>query len=427
MSASSQPPIDRVLLAAWRRLMYYDRISYNEKENFIKLRKIVILVTFFGSLASIAVILFDFLPTESLNFIGLLALSLPIVALAVMQYTSRYAAPTTWIQYRYAAEKIRSNIYMYRTQAGVYNVEDYKRDNLLLKAVKDAEKTITNTVPQEKRAKDRKLAEPQATNLEKPIGEMTTYEAAMAEIAPALKYSGGDDGFLLPLSLEQYIKTRVYLQRDWYRDRVQKDYYSAKRFSQWSLSITAIGSVLGLALGSQQVQWVGVVAIANALSVSVNAWGNARMFGKTYGIYDKTARLLEDTEGDWHAHQNDPDFASNFESYKRDFIQQVEAILAGELDSWYSIATETQVTNDQMLVSNIRDLQTDATQTKEDRTQAMVNQLKELPPQLRTEQVAALRVEMDKIETTTPTPTGDTPTPPPPPVDESAPPLTPQG
>jgi len=417
-----QPEIDLVLLSAWRRLMYYDRISYNEKDNFIKLRKIVILLTFFGTLASILVLLLDFLPTESLNFIGMLALALPIVALAVMQYTSRYAAPTTWIQYRYAAERVRSNIYQYRTRAGVYNTEDYKRDNLLQKAVKDAARIITNTVPPQKQAKDRKLAQAQATNLEKSLGDKVTYESAMAEIAPALKYSGGDDGFLLPLSLDQYITTRVHNQRDWYRDRVQKDYASAKVFSQWSLGITAIGSILGLVLGSQNVQWVGLVAVANAISISVNAWGNARMFGKTYGIYDKTARQLEDTEADWYTHKNDPDFKTNYDKFERDFIEQVEAILMNELDSWYSIATETQLTNDQILVSNIRDIQTDASQqTPEAITESMVNQLKEMPPQLRTEQVAVLRVEMDKLEDTNPAPSLTTPPP------SDVPPLTPEG
>lgn len=408
---SSQPQIDYVLLMAWRRLMYYDRISFNEKDNFIKLRKTVILLTFFGSLASISAMLFDMLGNEALSFIGLLALALPIIALAVMQYTARYAAPTTWIQYRYAAEKIRSNIYLYRTRTGIYNTDPAKRDNLLQKAVREAGKIITNSVPLDKQAVDRRLAQTQAEKLDATTpADKTPYEQALDEIRPALRYSGGDDGFMLPLDIEQYIKTRVHHQRDWYRDQVQKDYIGAKRLSMVSLSITALGSVAGLALGSQQVQWVGLVAVANALSASVNAWGNARMFGKTYGIYDRTARLLEEVEGDWYAYQNDPEFVSNYSQYLNDFVQQVEAILMGELDSWYSIATETQLTNDQVLVSNIRDLQTDIKQTPEEITESLVNQLKEMPPKLRTEQVAVLRLEMDKIETETPTlPADDAP------------------
>jgi len=428
MSDLPHQDIDQVLLSAWRRLMYYDRISYHEKDNFIKLRKTVILLTFFGTLASIVVLLFDTLPTESLNFIGLLALSLPIIGLSVMQYTSRYAAPTTWIQYRYAAEKVRSNIYLYRTKAGIYNTDSHMRDNLLQKSVKEVAKVVTNTVPPQKQAQSRKLAQEQADNMNKPLGEKTPYDEALAEILPALLYSGGDDGFLMPLSIKQYVTTRVHQQRNWYRDRVQHDYASAKQFSQWALGITAVGSILGLALGSQQVQWVGLVAVANALSVSVNAWGNARMFGKTYGIYDKTARQLEDTEGDWYAHQNDPDFIANYNRYERDFIEQIEAILAGELDSWYSIATETQLSNDQMLVSNIRDIKVDTSQTPEAITEGMINQLKELPPNLRTEQVAVLRVEMTRLEETNPAPL---PPPPaeilPPPPHTDTPPLTPQG
>lgn len=405
---NSQPQIDYVLLMAWRRLMYYDRISFNEKENFTKLRKTVILLTFFGSLASISAMLFDSLANEALSFIGVLALALPIIALAVMQYTARYAAPTTWIQYRYAAEKIRSNIYLYRTRTGIYNTDPTKRDNLLQKAVREAGKIITNSVPLDTQAQARKLAVPQAEKLDATTpADKTSYEKAVDEIRPALRYSGGDDGFMLPLDIVHYIKTRVHHQRDWYRDRVQKDYIGAKRMSMVSLGITALGSIAGLALGSQQVQWVGLVAVANALSASVNAWGNARMFGKTYGIYDRTARLLEEAEGDWYAYQNDSEFVSNYSQYLNDFVQQVEAILMGELDSWYSIATETQLTNDQVLVSNIRDLQTDVKQTPAEITESLVNQLKEMPPKLRTEQVAVLRLEMDKIETETPTPPAD--------------------
>lgn len=419
MSDANQSPtptqqVDYVLLSAWRRLMYYDRISYNEKQNFIQLRKTVILVTFFGSLASIAVMLLDFLlvSQEALSFLGMLALALPIVALAVMQYTARYAAPTTWIQYRYAAEKIRSNIYQYRTRSGMYNTEHHMRDDILHQTVLASEKIITNTVPLEQRRDRRKLAEEQAQKLSSPV-DKTPYEQALAEIGPALRYSGGDDGFMLPLDIDQYMKTRVYQQRDWYRDRVQKDYVGAKRFTVASLIITATGSILGVILGSRQVQWVGLVAVANALSVSVNAWGNARMFGKTYGIYDRTARQLENVEGMWNAHRNNPDFIKDYTRYQNDFVQQVEAILMGELDSWYSIATETQLSNDEMLVTSIRNLQSDI-DSPEEITEAMLNQLRGLPPQRRTQQMDVLRTEMAKLE-------DENPAPPPPPAPTPSP------
>lgn len=400
--AESSIMVDPVLLSAWRRLMYYDQISCREKTNFTHLRKVVILLIFFGSVASIAVMLLDLfsLSQESLSFIGILALALPIVALAVMQYTARFAAPTTWIQYRYAAEKIRSNIYQYRTGSGVYNTEPHQRDDLLYEAIAASERIITNAVPLTEQRKRSNLAKEQSEKLNQPL-DKTKLEDAKKEIEATLRSSGeGDDGFSTPLPIEQYIQTRIYGQHKWYRGRVDNDYRLAKRFTAYALAVTACGSILGLILGSQQVQFVGLVALANAASVAINGWGNVLMFGRTYGIYDRAARQLLDAEALWHARKNNPDFAQNERHYQNDFVQQVEAILMNELDTWYSIATETQLNNDEMLIANIQDLQAELP-SSDAITQHMINQLRELPPQKRTQQLEILRSEMAKLEAET--------------------------
>jgi hypothetical protein len=357
MSDNSQSkPVDKVLLAAWRRLFYYDRISYHEKRKFVNLRKIVIGISLTATLASVTVLLFGELEVIVRNAVAFLSISLPIIALGVMQFINRYAAPTTWIQYRYAAEKLRSNIYLYRAGAGEYNIELHKRDDILAQRVKESITLISQTVPQPLRNK----RERGGNSFEK-VSLDVSLEEANKEIIEALQTSQEDDGFRL-LDLKEYTQFRLHDQLAWYIKRVSKAYRITQRYSIYTITITTVGSIIGVLLASQpdQIRWVGLVAIANALSVALNNWGNMQMFGDTYQIFDDTIRKLKDHDMTWQGLSNNPDISGNTEiltQAKLRFIEETEQILMHELQTWCDVATEIQMANDQLMMKNIRETQ----------------------------------------------------------------------
>lgn len=466
---------NQTLIRAWMRLMYYDKITQDEKSNFTRLRRIIILLTLAITVLSVTILLFDIIsrdqnwvfalmagvsaflmflyliPTTFLKFIpfifkifipslfysvikkdkrrwnstrpnpklgenfkaledntyitwiwflrillfiliviaslsmfavvyvlmdsnatdlqnalGIIILSLPIIGLNVLNYTELYAGPTTWIQYRVAAEKIRSNIYLYRTKTEKACIEDSTTQNppesttpkpiQSYSYTKESERDIklasilsqvTDEIPQ-KVPYTRNNGQPE--NVDDEIGE----EDAKKLIKPALEYSAeGDDGLGDLVDDEKfkiYIKTRVHKQIDWYRDRVEKDYLRSKRYTQYAMIITTLGSVLGIALSVIDPRLVGLVAIANAISVALTSWTNVTMIGKTYNIYNTTWQRLDNTLTEWRAVENR--LTDKIEG-RRIFIAEVECILMTELSEWSKTAMEIQVSNDRSMRNNL--------------------------------------------------------------------------
>ncbi|MDZ4669644.1 MAG: DUF4231 domain-containing protein [Phototrophicales bacterium] len=333
MSDESTPtPIitDNALLDAWRTLMYFDNMSASGRKNFKWLRRLVIAITLIISVISVLSLMFSF--SQSIQWI---ILALPIIGLNLMSYTSSYSAPTVWIEHRYAAEKIRSEIYLYRSSAEKYAVPKNQQDNILQKEVAQVLREAPHGIS------DEDLNDSKAFN-----------EDPIKMIQGALTSSEDDDGFK-DLSdkegFEQYIKTRINGQINWYRNKVKKDYIEGKHINQFSIILVTIGSVIGLIAGSQESQshWIGLFAIVNATGMALNAYSNVNMTGRTYGIYDKTWKELKISLSAWNAQLNDDGF--NEETQRPLFVENIENILMGELDKWYEVATEVQITNDTSL------------------------------------------------------------------------------
>ncbi len=465
----------QTLIRAWMRLMYYDKITQDEKRNFMRLRRIIILLTLAVTVLSVVILLFDIIsrdqnwvfalmagvsaflmflyliPTTFLKFIpfifkvaipslfysvigkdkrrwlaqdttrpdvgesfeqlqnnltltllwllriflliliivaslsmfavvhvlmdsnatdlqnalGIIILSLPIIGLNVLNYTELYAGPTTWIQYRVAAEKIRSNIYLYRTKTDPDCKNEPKTDVADENPDTQTEKEYHYTIQNER---DIKLASvlsqvsdeiPQKVPYTRTNGQAENVDdeidadKAKLLIKPALEYSAdGDDG-LTDLDGDQfvtYIKTRIHKQIDWYRDRVEKDYLRSKRYTQYAMMITTVGSVLGIALSVIDPRLVGLVAIANAISVALTAWTNVTMIGKTYNIYNATWQRLDNTLTEWRAIENK---LSDVEEGRHKFVAEIECILETELREWSKTAMEIQVSNDRSMRNNL--------------------------------------------------------------------------
>ncbi len=326
---SSENLQDQALLDAWRTLMYFDQLSMKGRKDFKNLRRWIILITFMISVFSVFTLMF--------SFAQWFVLILPIVGLNLMNYTTLYSKPTTWIEHRYAAEKVRSEIYLYRANVGKYHLPPNQKDDILQDEVS---KVLEDA--------------PHGMSDEGFIDKETFDKNPMEEIQKALEWSKDDNGFT-DLSddagMKQYIKTRVQGQMEWYQTTVKKDYKEGKRMTQVAIVITTIGSILGLLLGANEPHWVGLFAIVNSISVALVAFSNVNMSGRTYRLYYETLVKLKRRLGKWNAILNNDDMKdSTFKEQARSkFVTDIETILMDELDRWYEIATEIQISNDTSL------------------------------------------------------------------------------
>lgn len=327
-------PNDTALLAAWRRLMDYDRVSSGQKGLYQYIRQWVIVITLLTSTLAVLSTFFRIDPVLDVlkEPVRWLLVILPVAAVAFMNYAGEFATSTAWIEYRVSAEMIRSEIYRYRMRAGKYMGKSlFERQQLLLDMVE--------------RADDRIEEQESAASL--PYLQVTT-DKILEEIkgkvyAPA---SANEDG-LRPLSIREYVDFRVREQLNWYINKVQNDYSIRKVERRNALIIASIGSVLsGVALNLEP-----LVAITTALAVSLTTYADMRMYGATYGIYHRTAAKLQMALNNW---------SIQTEAYRKDenaiskFVDMVEDIFGEERESWRVQAIQTLQTNDQSILSGLQ-------------------------------------------------------------------------
>lgn len=328
---------EKALLRAWRILMEFDDMSVKERKVFKRLREWVIAITFFITFGSVATLMFN-LP----NFIFLV---LPFVGLNLMNYTSLYHSATTWIEHRYAAEKIRSEIYQYRANAQAYSIlSTNKKNNLLMENINkifiEAPHGVSDMNFSYGSERDEKFN--------------TAFKAL-------LENSNGDDGFIDLTSdagFEQYIKTRIHAQLSWYEGKVNKDYREGKNVTKIAIIFSAVGSIIAVLFGITAPIWVGLLAIVNAIGVMINALSNVYMSGRTYGVYYKKANELKAVENAWSVFEDDDEMQNaELKQQKRiELVDMVEKILMEELDIWYDLAADIQISNDAELTNTFSNL-----------------------------------------------------------------------
>ena len=127
---TQKAPPDPALIAAWRRLLDFDNKSTSEKMDYQRIRMWVLWLSF---LSSALAVVSAFPVGDLLHFLFRVALvMLPVASVALMNFAREYATSTDWIEYRVTAELIRTQIYLYRMEAGEYTQKDTQSQQKLL-------------------------------------------------------------------------------------------------------------------------------------------------------------------------------------------------------------------------------------------------------------------------------------------------------
>jgi len=340
-----QPPVvsepglnERVLRMAWAQLAVYDQTATDLKWRFISRRQYVIALTMLSSIAAVIAGLMQ-QPVIAV-FLVFVSLVLPIVATLYMQDVIQYTGATSWIRYRYVAELIRMQIYLYRMKAGDYATKSLRdTDDLLNKKVTEILQSTNVDVP-------RTVKEPRTT------------EEIDAAIAKANSYVPKDKG-LTEIPVDDYVEWRIDKQREWYDDQVLKDFNLMKNYGRASQVFLAAGAVLTLvAAFTSRIEIVTLVAVTNSVSAALIGWSNVRMAGKTYGLFQIASQQLNDQKGIWLSFENN--LAYSDETKRATEISslafRVENVLAWERKEWYEMALQAQATSDKAILGDLERL-----------------------------------------------------------------------
>lgn len=322
---------DPALLAAWRRFVDYDRVSTAQKAEYQSIRSWVItlgLAASTGAVLSVFVSTIPFLGQGLKEFLRIALIILPIVSVALMNYSAQFATSTAWIEYRVGAETIRSAIYRYRLRAGEFMGKgDLERQKLLLDVIHAADQRIEEqgaTLPYVQQFDD--------TLLEKIATKTDT---------PAL------DNGLNPLDLQQYIESRSIPQMNWYIRKISNDYDKMRRERIQALVVAGAGSVIsGLGWGLE-----GLVAITTAMGVALTRLAEMRMYGATYGIFHMTATRIQEELTRWQIlpleEQRKPEVQAQF-------VANFEKIFEDEREMWRAHAINTQLSSEENISNNLK-------------------------------------------------------------------------
>jgi hypothetical protein len=389
MSTAMQPteptpaPADPALIAAWRRFLDYNRIAISQKHEHNRIRSWVIALSL---LTSAGAVVATFIPQFSASFTvfaaalvvanvlvfalmiymwrpgyrqlalwiafmvivtlavfvltpaGLLGglframlIVLPIISVGLMNFASQFTSSTAWIEYRHAAETLRSEIILYRANAGRYfaMADSFERQTALLAVVSETDRHIGQ------------------------VNESVTLpfiQTRAEEIVSHLKqrsyslYAEADDGFS-PIRFDAYLQYRLRPQLGWYIDKIQNDYHVSRRERILALVVAGSGSVI-VAISESL---VALVAITTAAGIAITRRAEMRMYGATYSIYHDTALRLQNAMSAWGIRTDQDDPAA-----RAAYIATIEGIFREEQDKWRDQAVQSLKATEEAIMNSLQ-------------------------------------------------------------------------
>ena len=345
---------DPALLYAWHYYITYDEISNKQKNRHIQHRRQIILLGLVATSTAVLTVLPGF--SNFIRFLedtspvmaqvllwirSILLVAAPIAISGLMTYTFQFAPSLTWVVHRVGAEKIRRAIYLYRLNAGSYDkpgLSVSEKQTILRKAVDGARSEIDKLdtlIPSHlsyREMEPEKLAEKIVKDPDKKTGYTD---------------SPDDNGFA-PMSGVHYETQRVVPQRDWYVDRIYKDYKQLRRSRFLILLFGGIGA-LAAAVGNG---WEQYIVVTTAAITAITTYVQLKMYGQVYPNYHMTVGKLDSEIAWWRGltedQKKEPANVSRF-------VKRVEDIFQAERVKWLDQATQAMMAGEQALLKNVNE------------------------------------------------------------------------
>jgi|GEM_PF-1187050 len=331
------------LKQAWAQFAIYDDTAKALKSSYIQARQRVVQLTLIGSIAAIGAGVVDTANTSFgflVYLLGFFAVAAPSLASYILRDALQFVGQTEWVHNRYIAERIRQQIYYYRTKASDFaKKEDHETDDILAEKIREIRDEMRNKITLPPSVK---LADIQA-NME-------------AELkAEAESGSGSKIGKRLGLlKFEDYVKERVVDQIYWYERKVYDAFERRKSFFRASQAALLIGALIGAIVGIVRPEVILVIAITNAISESIMSWSDVTLTGATYSVFSLTSQKLNDMRLDNIVKQTRAADDTTVESdLHTTFINSVETILEWERNEWYEHVLRSQADIDDRITKQL--------------------------------------------------------------------------
>ncbi len=326
---------DPALLYAWQLYIAYNDASDKQKMLHTRLRSWVIVLGLVTSSLAIASALpsIGALFVEIEDVIRFSLIALPIIIAGMMTFASHFSPSLGWIVYRVGAETIRREIYLYRMKATDYS--DEKEPDIAQKQ----RKLLENIEKVNREANDLSSIVPFLQRHE------PDYRNLRERVKTRFTDTPSDDGFS-PLEGEQYLQWRIIPQRNWYIDRINKDYRNLRWSRTYMIVIAGLGSLLAASGGGIELY----VVVTTAAGLAASTYVQLRMYGQTYIGYHITAKKLDTEIARWMT-------LSPEQQQEREWVaamvQAMEDIFQNERMLWMQVATQAQTSGEQALIKNI--------------------------------------------------------------------------
>lgn len=392
---------DPVLKYAWELYETYSQGSSNQKNENTHVRRVIIILIFltstlaiFGTLpginfaGSLVIGLVGWVPflsglaawLASVGWGTVLSISLIILSVAttaMLSYASQFTPMKAWIMYRIGAERIRTEIYMYRLQAGRYeelepNSEEMRRVFLrqieainrqiyeletsppFLQMMGEDEEELPTPKPSGPRRFYNALTTPFRWVFVKPaewlaalrrdddsnkVEMVTSVDGTQVPKDISGRYYPEHDHGFNKLRGQDYIDYRAIPQRDWYVAKVYEDYEQIKDWRRVLLTVGGASAVLAA------LQKEPFIVVTTAATVAINTHLQLNLIGSTYGNYHLTASRLDSEIIRW---RNAPNRESSEEVAR--LVETIERILEDERSVWMQQASQAQKETEQTLI-----------------------------------------------------------------------------
>jgi len=246
---------------AWALFATYDALATGLRRGYERFQRAILLL---GIVATAVALAHDSLGWELLH---VLAIALPLVASVVFALANRRATGRRWVLLRAAAEAVKSEIYRYRTQTGVY-----------APGAQDPPPDPPQLLVQRLAQIDGQVVQSDASG-----GRLTPYAGPL----PPRMDGGeaGDDG-LSPLDAARYVEIRVADQLSYYRRKV--DSLDRRREVLQVVAVVAGGAGAFVAAIGEEI-WIG---FTTAVAGACLAYLGYLQFDSTIVAYNQAAAQL---------------------------------------------------------------------------------------------------------------------------------------
>lgn len=317
---------DNTLKLAWEQFAIFDQNATLQQKLFHRLQFSIISIGVLGTLLALFQVSLDLqiklaeagasglvadvltnwkgLANQTVDFLRYMIVSIPVIVTVLVAISNRFNAGQKWIGLRSSAEMLKSEIFRYRSQAGIYHAEqcvETSRETKLAEKIQGINNHLMQTEV-----------------------NMSALKPYQGSLPPRYSTAGSDDGWSV-LSPERYLNTRLEDQLNYYRNKTTQ---LERQWSRLQWLIYILGG-LGTLLAARGLElWI---ALTTGLVAAIGSYLGYKQLEERLAKYNQAAMSLTNVRNWWAA------LPPHEQAQKENvdlLISETEEALGNEFNEW---------------------------------------------------------------------------------------------